>query len=72
MDRSMDFCRSKAAEYTRRAEESTDREMRAFFYRLRDNWLRVSRSAETYDSPDPGLARALPFERLGLSERRID
>jgi hypothetical protein len=52
MDRSMNFCRSKVAEYTRRAEETTDREMRDYFRRLRDNWIRVARTAETMDHSD--------------------
>ena len=56
MDRTMEYCWRMAKEYTRRAEETTDEETRQFFYRTRDNWIRVASqqeitraAAETYD-----------------------
>lgn len=38
MDRTTSYCRSKAAEYERRALEATDERIRTFLYRMRDNW----------------------------------
>lgn len=39
---SADFCWAKALEFTRRAEETTDNEVRDFFYRLRDVWVKAA------------------------------
>ena len=42
MDRTMEYCWSMAKEYTRRVEETTDKETRQFLYRMRDNWIRMA------------------------------
>jgi hypothetical protein len=39
---SADYCWAKALEYTRRAEETTDNEVRDYFYRLRDVWVKAA------------------------------
>jgi len=39
MGSKLDYCGAKALEYTRRAEETTDKEVREFLYRLRDIWI---------------------------------
>jgi hypothetical protein len=36
------FCERIAAEYEQRAEETTDEEVREFFRRMRENWLKVA------------------------------
>jgi hypothetical protein len=41
-----DYCRSKAAEYERRAQEATDERIRTFLYRTRDNWVEVAKDFE--------------------------
>jgi hypothetical protein len=42
MDAKPDFCWSKAAEYARRAEDSEDQVLRAYFSRIRDSWVRLA------------------------------
>jgi hypothetical protein len=39
MHRGADYCRSKAVEYERRAQEATDEIIRRFLYWMRDNWM---------------------------------
>ena len=41
-----DYYWRKAMEYTQRAEETTDEEVRTFFYRLRDAWIAGANRAE--------------------------
>jgi hypothetical protein len=47
-----DFCWRKAAEYTQRAEDTNDAEVRTFFYRLRDAWIAVANRNEMLDGID--------------------
>ena len=69
MDQMAGFCRSKVAEYTRRAEETSDKNVRKFLYLMRDNWIAAARDHEkvaaeasrqvkppmqTFDSQDHG------------------
>ena len=49
-----DYCRSKAAEYERRAKEATDKGIHTFLCRMRDNWV----------------AAAKDFERVGKTHHR--
>src|SRR5687767_3850584 len=58
MDRMMEYCWRMAAEYTRRAEETTDPEVREFFYRMRDNWERAAHRQEMLGDAGPGFAGA--------------
>jgi len=46
----VDYCWRKAAEYTQRAEETTDDEVRVFFYRLRDAWISAANRNEMLDA----------------------
>jgi hypothetical protein len=42
----VDYCWARAAEFTRRAEETTDAETRKFFYCVRDSWIRTANHQE--------------------------
>jgi hypothetical protein len=46
----VDYCWRKAAEYTQRAEETTDDQVRVFFYRLRDTWISAANRNEMLDA----------------------
>jgi hypothetical protein len=46
MDQIVGFCRSKVAEYTRRAEETNDKQVRKFLYLMRDNWAAAANDHE--------------------------
>jgi len=46
MHRGTDYCRSKAAEYERRAQEATDESTRRFLYSMRDNWMIAAKGLE--------------------------
>jgi hypothetical protein len=48
----LDYFWRKAAEYTQRAEETTDAEVRVFFYRLRDAWIAAANRNEMLDALD--------------------
>jgi hypothetical protein len=48
----LDYFWRKAAEYTQRAEETTDEEVRVFFYRLRDAWIATANRNEMLDALD--------------------
>jgi hypothetical protein len=48
----LDYFWRKAAEYTQRAEETTDEEVRIFFYRLRDAWIAAANRNEMLQSFD--------------------
>jgi len=58
MDRMVEYCWRMAAEYTRRAEETTDREVREFFYRMRDNWAKTAHRQEMLGDAGPRFAGA--------------
>jgi hypothetical protein len=49
-----DFCWAKAEEYARRAAESEDKEISAYFTRVRDNWIRAGNCERFFldDRPD--------------------
>jgi hypothetical protein len=59
----LDFCWSKAAEFTRRAEEATDQEVREFLYRIRDNWVRAAGREEMLEPVEvfPRMTEAPPL-----------
>jgi hypothetical protein len=46
MNQMTGYCRSKVAEYTRRAEETSDRQVREFLYLMRDNWIAAAKDHE--------------------------
>ena len=46
----VDYCWRKAAEYTQRAEETTDNEVRLLFCRLRDGWISAANRNEMLDA----------------------
>jgi hypothetical protein len=49
-----DYFWRKATEYTRRAaEETTDEELRTFFYGLRDAWIAAANRAEMIEGLIP-------------------
>jgi hypothetical protein len=48
----LDYFWRKAAEYTQRAEETTDEEVRIFFYRLRDAWIAAANRSEMLEALD--------------------
>jgi hypothetical protein len=58
MDRQTSYCHRIALECGRRAEKSTDEDVRQFLYRMRDNWLRVASGldvvATAIQSGNPG------------------
>jgi hypothetical protein len=68
------FCEQIAAKYAQRAEETTDREVRKFFYRMRDNWLKVEGGIEGAGGPAPtasDVMRRAPIasrNRVGMAQ----
>ena len=46
MDQMAGFCRNKVAEYTRRAEETSDKQLRKYLYLTRDNWAAAAKDHE--------------------------
>jgi hypothetical protein len=40
---------AKALEFTRRAEDATDNEVRDYFYRLRDVWVKAANDQGLFD-----------------------
>ena len=46
MENKIDYCWAKAVEYSNRAEQATDPEVREFFRRLRDSWIGAANRAE--------------------------
>jgi hypothetical protein len=46
MDQMTGYCRSKVTEYTRRAEETSDKQVRKFLYLMRDNWIAAAKDHE--------------------------
>jgi hypothetical protein len=42
----MDYCQRLAAQCQQRAQESTDADVREYFRRMQQNWLRVSAGLE--------------------------
>jgi hypothetical protein len=49
IDSKADYCRAKALEYTRRAEEASDQVTREFLYRMRDTWISAANRQEKLD-----------------------
>ena len=58
MDNKAEYCWTKAVEYTRRAEDASDEEVREFFYRLRDSWIKAANRAEASEDMTGPLAAA--------------
>ena len=48
-----DYFWRKATQYTQRAEETTDEELRTFFCRLRDAWIAAANRAEMIEGRVP-------------------
>ena len=44
----VDYCWAKALECTKHAEDTTDDEVREFFYRLREAWIRAADHQEAF------------------------
>jgi hypothetical protein len=59
MGSKMDYCWSKAAEYTKRAEETSDEQVREFLYRLRDSWMMAANRNERLGAGDAAV-REIP------------
>jgi len=58
---SADYCWAKALEFTRRAEDATDHEVRDYFYRLRDVWVKAANDQGLLDGRQtPPAAAAGP------------
>jgi len=58
MNNMLDYCWRMAADCTRRAEETTEEEVREFFYRMRDNWVRAAKRQEMLEDADPRFPKA--------------
>jgi hypothetical protein len=62
---SLDYFWRKAAEYTQRAEETADEEVRIFFYRLRDAWIAAANRNEMLEALDVHVpARSSPEQSV--------
>jgi hypothetical protein len=59
MGSKMDYCWRKAAEYTKRAEETTDEQVRECLYRLRDSWMMAANRHEELAAHDAAI-REIP------------
>jgi hypothetical protein len=59
MQEKIGYCRQKAAECAARAEQATDKDMRALFLRVRDSWLSAAKRYESSaaNAPDEGPER---------------
>ena len=66
----IDYCWRKAAEYTQRAEDTTDEEVRVFFYRLRDAWIAAGNRNEMLDTLDVHVPSPVPAAGMQASETR--
>jgi hypothetical protein len=44
----VEYCWAKALECTKHAEDTTDDEVREFFYRLREAWIRAADHQEVF------------------------
>jgi hypothetical protein len=49
----MSYCQRLAAQCQQRAQESTDADVREYFRRMQQNWLRVSAGLEAAKPPQP-------------------
>jgi hypothetical protein len=58
----IDYCWRKAAEYMQRAEETTDEQVRTFFYRLRDSWIAAANRNEMIEALDVKVPTAAGSE----------
>jgi hypothetical protein len=65
----LDYCWRKAAEYTQRAEETNDKEVRAFFYRLRDVWISAANRNEMLEALEDHVAVPPAPENSATSAR---
>jgi hypothetical protein len=60
MDEKMNYCQRLAAQCQQRAQESTDADVREYFRRMQQNWLRVAAGLEASKPP-------LPPQKTGTS-----
>jgi hypothetical protein len=66
----IDYCWRKAAEYTQRAEDAADEEVRLFFYRLRDAWIAAGNRNEMLDTLDVHVPSSVPASGIHASATR--
>jgi len=64
-----DYFWRKAAEYTQRAEETTDEEVRIFFHRLRDAWIAAANRNEMIEALDVQVPMRADSENLMTGTR---
>jgi hypothetical protein len=64
MDQMASFCRSKVAEYTRRAEETSDKHVRKFLYLMRDNWVAAVKDHEKVTAAKASRQVTPPMQSL--------
>jgi hypothetical protein len=60
MNEQMNYCQRLAAQCQQRAQESTDADVREYFRRMQQNWLRVAAALEAAKPP-------LPPQKTGTS-----
>jgi hypothetical protein len=60
MNEKMSYCQRLAAQCQQRAQESTDADVREYFRRMHQNWLRVAAGLEAAKPP-------LPPQKTGTS-----
>jgi hypothetical protein len=71
MDEMAGFCRNKVAEYTRRAEETNDKQIRKVLYLMRDNWIAAAKDHQKVaDAKAP--RRVVTSRRWPLNYRHYD
>jgi hypothetical protein len=64
MGSEIDHCWAMALEYTQRAEEATDSEVREFFYRVRNSWIRAANHQEVLEGAKGIIVEPMPsFQR---------
>jgi hypothetical protein len=64
----IDYFWRKAMEYARRAEETTDEEVRTFFYRLRDAWIAAANRAEMIEEIDMPIRLPAETEKAAITD----
>jgi hypothetical protein len=60
MDEKMNYCQRLAAQCQQRAQESADADVREYFRRMQQNWLRIAAGLEAAKPP-------LPPQKTGTS-----
>jgi len=60
-----------ALEYTQRAEEATDSEVREFFYRVRNSWIRAANHQEVLEGAKGIIVEGGPVRDIGWAADRV-